>query len=63
MTHCDSLLIIKANSNLIKQESGSCESKKLKKKKEPEVMITSIIKPPSQINKRNRRSPIKSPQV
>ena len=38
-------------------------SKKLKKKKEEFFTISSVIKPPSEVNKRSRRSPVKSPQV
>merc|ERR1711990_1422582 len=37
-------------------------SKKLKKKKEEFFTISSVIKPPSEVNKRSRRSPVKSPQ-
>ena len=38
-------------------------SKKLKKKKEEFFTISSVIKPPSEVVSRSRRSPVKSPQV
>ena len=56
-----------ANSTQIKSEKEEVKtpepSKKLKKKREEFFTISSVIKPPSEVNKRSRRSPVKSPQV
>merc|ERR1712242_238327 len=56
-----------ANSTQIKTEPSEplktpSPSKKLKKKREEFFTISSVIKPPSAVEKRSRRSPVKSPQ-